>query len=247
MIKLNIVLVIAALVNLSISINAHAGPNDYMRLPIVEYGEREIDIKSGIQKNQDGSTQSAHSIGYGFTPSNSWFTEFYVNYAKQAGESTSFDAWEWENRLQLTELGQYPVDVGLLFELERPKDRSQGYEIKYGPMFQTEWGLVQGNFNIFVQQHIQATESTDTELLYQLQFKYRNSEALEWGLQGFGNVGKWNSWNSSQTQELKIGPALFGKIRVGNKESIKWNFGVLYGVTDVSPKTNMRLQTEYEF
>ena len=42
-----------------------AEPNDYIRTPIVEYGEREIDYKFGKQKNRDGSSDFAHSLGYG--------------------------------------------------------------------------------------------------------------------------------------------------------------------------------------
>ena len=72
--------------------HAHAGPNDYIRTPTVEYGEREIDFKSGVQKNRDGSTEAAHSIGFGFTPTHWWFTEIYAKYARPAGESNGFDA-----------------------------------------------------------------------------------------------------------------------------------------------------------
>jgi len=226
---------------------AHAGPNDYIRTPTVEYGEREIDFKSGIHKNRDGSTESANSLGFGFTPTNWWFTEVYAKYAKPAGESNSFDAWEWENRFQLTESGKYPVDVGFLLEVERPKDRTEGYEMTYGPMFQSEWGKLQGNFNVFIQQHVQASAAFDTELLYQLQLKYRNSELLEWGVQGFGNVGRWDEWNSSGKQQFKIGPALFGKVKTVTKEAIKWNVGLLAGTTSATPKTTLRTQVEYEF
>ena len=130
--------------------SAIAGPNDYIRTPTVEYGEREIDFKTGSQSNRDGSSEAATSIGYGFTPKTWWFTELYAKYAKPPGESQSFDAWEWENRFQLTETGKYPVDVGFLLEIERPKDRTEGYEITYGPMFQAEWRKLQGNFNIFI-------------------------------------------------------------------------------------------------
>jgi hypothetical protein len=226
---------------------AQADPNDYVRTPTVEYGEREIDFKSGIQKNRNGTTDSANSIGFGFTPTTWWFTEIYSKYAKPAGEPNGFDAWEWENRFQLTEPGEYPVDVGFLLEIERPKDRTEGYEITYGPMFQAEWDRVQGNFNAFIQQHVRASTSFQTELLYQLQLKYRNSEQLEWGVQGLGNVGRWNQWNPSGQQEFKVGPALFGKIRTGTKEAIKWNAGLLVGTTNVTAKTTLRLQAEYEF
>ena len=227
--------------------HAHAGPNDYVRTPTVEYGEREIDFKSGVQRHRDGSTASAHSIGFGFTPTAWWFTEVYAKYAKPAGERHSFDAWEWENRFQLTETGKYPIDVGFLLEIERPKDRTEGYELTYGPMFQAEWGKVQGNFNVFLQKHVRASGAFETELLHQAQLKYRSSEQLEWGLQSLGNMGRWDHWSSGAQREFKIGPAFFGKIKTGTKEAIKWNAGLLRGTTDATPRTTLRLQTEFEF
>ena len=247
MLKMKLAMVATGSLCLFAGVSAVAGPNDYIRTPTVEYGEREIDFKSGYQRNRDGSSESATSIGYGFTPQTWWFTEFYAKYAKPPGESQSFDAWEWENRFQLTESGKYPVDVGFLLEIERPKDRTEGYEITYGPMFQAEWGKIQGNFNIFIQKHVRATETFDTELHYQMQIKYRNSEQLEWGVQGFGNVGQWDRWNSASKQEFKVGPALFGKIKTGTKEAIKWNAALLVGTTNATPNTTLRIQTEYEF
>lgn len=226
---------------------ALAAPNDYVRMPAVEYGEREIDFKSGTQKNRGGGSESANSIGFGWGATPWWFTELYSKYKRDPGASNAFDAWEWENRFQLTETGKYPIDAGFLLEIERPKDRSEGYELTYGPLFQKEWGDIQGNFNVLFQRHVRATAVFDTELLYQAQVKYRASEKLEWGAQAFGNVGRWDHWNTSSTQELKIGPAFFGKIKTGPRQAIKWNAALLHGATNVSPTTTFRFQAEYEF
>lgn len=239
-------LVLAPLAAVSVH-GAMAGPNDYIRLPTVEYGEREVDFKSGVQRNRSGSTEAAHSIGYGFTPTPGWFTEVYAKAARAPGEPTRFDAWEWENRFQLTETGRYPVDAGWLLEVERPKDRAEGYELTLGPMLQSEWGRVQGNINLFLQRHVRATERFDTELLYQLQLKYRQAEQLDWGLQGFGNTGRWNHWAPGSQQQFKLGPALFGKVRAGVKDAIKWNAALLAGITQATPRATLRMQAEYEF
>src|SRR5665647_1236852 len=111
-----------------IQITAYAGSNDYVRTPTVVQGEREIDFKWGIQRNTDGSSESATSLGFGYGVNSWWFTEFYAKYKRQPGEANLFDAWELENKFQLTETGQYPVDIGFFLEVERPKDRTEGYE-----------------------------------------------------------------------------------------------------------------------
>ena len=225
----------------------HAEPNDYIRTPTVEQGEKEIDFKWGAQKNKDGTRESATSIGLGYGVNSFWFTEIYAKYSRLPGESNAFDAWEWENRFQLTETGKYPVDLGFLFEIERPKNRAEGYELTYGPLLQSEWGKVQANFNLLIQKHVQASTPFNTEMHYQGQVKYRQAELFEWGAQAFGSVGQWDRWSASTYQEQKFGPAVFGKIRTGTKQAIKWNAALLHGIPNASSQTTLRFQSEYEF
>lgn len=226
---------------------ALAGPSDYVATPIVEEGEREIDFKAGTQKLRDGTRNSAWSIGFGYGATSRWFTEIYAKWHHEPGAKAGFDAWEWENRFQLTETGQYPVDVGFLLEIERPKDLSEGYEYRWGPLLQTESGLWQGNLNLLIEKHIRAAERAPAELGYQWQLKYRWQSTLEAGVQGFGTLGPWNDWSPSGEQEHTAGPALFGKVKVGTHEALKYNAGLLFGLNHASPKHTLRVQAEYEF
>lgn len=225
---------------------AYAGPNDEISTPTVEPGEREIDFKWGAQKSPDGARGAAFSLGFAYGINAWWATEIYANYKQEPGATNSFDAWAWENRFQLTETGRYPVDVGFMFEIERPKDQTEGYELSYGPLFQAEWGRVQGNFNLLMQKHVRGSAAFDTELHYQGQLKYRQAEQFEWGVQAFGSLGPWDHWSPSAQQEHKFGPALFGKIRTGTASAIKWNAALLRG-SNTATRTTLRFQAEYEF
>lgn len=227
---------------------ALAGPSDYVATPIVEEGEREIDFKMGTAKLRDGTRASAYSLGLGWGVNRWWFTELYAKWHKAPGDRNTFDAWEWENKFQLTETGKYPVDVGFLLEIERPRDRSEGYEYKWGPLFQADFGSkVQANLNILVEKHIRAEETEKAELGYQWQVKYRWRPDFEFGLQGFGDVGPWDHWEPKSEQPHIAGPAVFGKVRVGQKQFIKYNAGLLFGLTNGSPRNTFRMQAEYEF
>lgn len=224
-----------------------AAPNDYVRTPIVEQGEKEIDLKLGAEKSEDMSSGTAGSLGFGVGVNSWWFTELYGKGKRDSGKSNAFDAVEWENKFQLTETGKYPVDIGAFLEIERPKDRTEGYELTYGPLLQAEWGAVQGNLNLLLQKHVRASAPFETELLYQVQLKYRAFEQFEWGAQGFGSFGRWDKWAPATEQEHKFGPAIFGKIKAGPKQAIKYNAAILFGLTGASPAVTLRLQTEYEF
>jgi hypothetical protein len=224
------------------------GPSDYIYLPGVTYGEHEIDFKSGAWKQKSGENPlSASSIGYGYGVTQRWFTELYSKYERPAGETTHFDAWEWENKFQLTETGEYPVDTGLIVELERPKDRGEGYEFRFGPLFQTEIGKVQLNGNLLFERHYRADAAPPMQFGYQWQVKYRWQPKLELGFQGFGELGQWNHWDSAEERSHRIGPAIFGKLALGNRQAIRYNAAWLVGASTSAPSHNLRLQVEYEF
>ncbi len=96
-------------------------------MPNVEYGEREIDFKYGTWRFDDTQErESAGSLGLGWGATPWWFTEAYFKYHKEAGDRTRYDAFEWENKFQLTETNKYPVDLGLLAEIEIPSAREEG-------------------------------------------------------------------------------------------------------------------------
>jgi hypothetical protein len=228
---------------------AHAfGPADYVFTPDVTYGEHEIDFKAGSWKKADEPHERAWSIGYGYGVTQYWWTEFYRKYESVSGESLSkFEAWEWENKFRLTEQGKYPVDVGLVVEVERPQDHSEGYEALVGALFQKDIGKVQLNGNILFQRHIRTDTTQTTQLGYQWQAKYRWKREFEYGLQGFGEVGTWNHWDPSDERTHRLGPAVFGKLPLGGRQALVYNAAWLLGVTSGAPKNTFRIQLEYEF
>ena len=227
---------------------AFAGPSAYIYTPIVEEGEREIDFKAGSARARDGGRESQQSIGLGLGVNRWWFTEVYAIWKKEPGEPTRFDAWEWENKFQLTETGKYPVDVGFLLEIERPRDRAEGYELRWGPLLQADLTpTIQANLNLLIEKHLRSSEASPAELGYQWQLKYRWKPAFEFGLQGLGDVGPWRQWEPRSEQPHSAGPAIFGRIALGARQAIKYNAGLLFGLTDAAPRRTLRLQAEYEF
>ena len=223
------------------------GPADYVYVPGVEYGEREFDFKFGSQKKPREDRLSAASLGFGYGVTQRWFTEIYQKYERAGDEGTHVDAWEWENKFQLTEPGEYPVDVGFVIEVERPKNRTDGYEARFGPLLQTEMGKFQLNGNLLLERHYRAEAQERTEFGYQWQIKYRWQQQLEFGLQGFGELGKWNQWDPADQRSHRVGPAVFGKLPLGNRQAIRYNAALLLGASTGAPRQTFRMQVEYEF
>lgn len=243
-----LVALILANSSLTQAANYLSDPADYIHTPLVEEGEREIDTKFGTQspRRSTDTSQSEASVGLGYGVNSWWFTEIYGNTMWNAN-TANFDAVEWENKFQLTEAGKYPVDIGLLIELERPQDRNSGYEAQYGLLFQSEWRKWQANLNLLLQGHYAGTINQGSFFGYQGQVKYRLKQEFELGAQVYSWLGQTNNWNSSQQQQTSAGPAIFGKTKVGPKQAIEYNIAFLWGTTASSPKNTIRTQIEYEF
>jgi len=225
---------------------AVAGPADYVFMPAVTYAEREIDFKYGADGKRHEPSEQAASLGFGYGATDWWFTEFYVK-GEREGAHSRFDAVEFENKFQLTEAGRYPVDVGFIAEFELAHDRSEGNEFRFGPLLQTELDRWQFNFNPLFTNISRAVEGNGTFFGYQWQVKYRWKQLLEFGAQGFGDMGHWNHLDPSGEQSHRLGPALFGKYNLGGGQAIVWNSAVLFGITHASPDWNFRTQVELEF
>jgi hypothetical protein len=226
---------------------AYAGPADYVFVPHVTQGEREIDFKAGGVRKDGDPNETDSSLGFGYGVTDVWFTEFYGKYKNISGAGTAFDAFEWENKFQLTQQGQYPVDVGFIVEIERARDRSEGYEATFGPLFQTEFGKTQLNLNVLLQRNYRAAESNPLKLMYQWQAKYRWIPELELGAQGFGEMGAVNHIAPHSEQSHLLGPAIFGKFALGGRHGIRYNAAFLVDASDRKHSKTLRTQVEYEF
>lgn len=226
-----------------------AAASDYVFTPTVEYGEREIDVKYGVASPIAGNRTQAASAGYGVGVREYWFTEVYLKQERDGGSVANLA--EWENKFQLTETGKYPIDIGIISELEAPLSANAPWEIKLGPLFQAEYGKFQWNGNLLFERAFGKADLSGTSyninFSYQWQVKYRMQPSLEFGLQGFGDMGKWNNWNKQMDQVQRTGPAVFGKFSLGNRQAVKYNAAWLVGSTNSAPDHTFRMQLEYEF
>lgn len=116
-------------------------------------------------------------------------------------------------------------------------------------MLQTEFGSQwTGNLNLLVTRHIRAEEGGKAELGYQWQIRKRWRPELEFGLQGFGGMGPWNSWLPSSEQSHTAGPVLLGHHHFsGGKRGIAYELALLFGLNNGAPRNVLRTQIEYEF
>jgi len=139
------------------------------------------------------------------------------------------------------------VDVGFITEIEVPRKRSEGYELAFGPLFQGDVGEIRWNANLLFTRVLRSEDANATGMGYQLQAKYALAPNFEVGAQAFGEMGKWDHWAPSNEQSHRAGPAIFGKVKLGAREAIRYNAAWLRGVRSAAPRDTFRVQAEYEF
>lgn len=228
---------------------------DYLFTPTVTQGEREIDLYGGTGSSGDtASAESNAGLGFGVGVTQHWFTELAITYRWQSPVGTGLDAFEWENILQIGEPGQWPVDIGMVFNVEKPYEASrnsrqtEGSSIRFGPLLQKDVGKVEVNFNFIVTRFVQSSEFSTTQFGYQSQIKYRYSPPLEVGIQAFGKVNSHEqAWAPYPDQVLRVGPVVLGRLAMPRERSLSYNLAILFGTTAHSPDTTLRFQAEYEF
>jgi hypothetical protein len=228
---------------------------DYLYTPAVTQGEREIDLYGGNGSSGEKTrAESNAALGFGYGVTQHWFTELDIEYRWQSPVGTGLDAFEWENIIQIGEPGQWPVDIGLVCNLEKPYEASrnssktEGNSLRFGPLLQKDIGKVEANFNLLLTHFFQSTSFSSTQFGYQGQIKYRYSPPLEVGIQAFGRFSSGaQAWAPYPQQVLRVGPVVLGRLRLPQERSLSYNVGFLMGTTQRSPDQTLRMQIEYEF
>ena len=227
--------------------SAAAEPAAYVFTPYADVGLWQVAYGAGTAHARDGSRETQQTLSLGGTPTARWYTSAYVAWAASDGGRFAVDEWSWTNHVALTTPGASPVDVGLLCELARPRDRDEGrLGVACGPTLQMDTDDLQGNLNLLLGKHFGAGQAERPQLGYQWQVKGLVAQGVELGAQGFGSVGTWNGWSPASRQEHIAGPAIFLKTNtVGGP--IRFDAAVLLGIGDGSPKNVVRLRLQHEF
>jgi hypothetical protein len=162
---------------LAVPVSARADPNDYVLTLDFAGGERELEAKLGAASSARSGAPAAEAAAFawGLGVNDNWFTEFYAQFASRTTGASGggFDAVSWENIVRFSEPGQWPVDVGAMLEIERPRAGSQGWKITTGPLLQRDFGAVQVNANALLTRAVDGGPYGSTQLSYQFQARYR--------------------------------------------------------------------------
>lgn len=212
-------------------------------LEIEYFGSRFVDndnSKDNVQKQQ-------FAVGYGV---NEWWkTELYSKFVKGAQDDMKFDEWEWENLFQLTERGEYWLDVGatVAYEWTPQSDRADNLEARL--LLAKDFDKTLHLLNVIAEKNVGSgpKESMEGKLLWSSRYNY--SRYFEPGFEIESDFGEIKDAGSFDEQKHYIGPAAYGKIPLNlttHADGLKYRVGYLFGISDAANDGEIVAQVEYE-
>ncbi len=237
-----------ALLVLFVPSAAHAGYKVYY--PTVEQGETEVEFRGHVDFDRNPARDNAQvyktGVGYGFT--DYWFSEVYAEIARPAGGSSyDVETYEWENIFRLTDPGKYWADLGFIVSYEQARGSNEPNKWELIPIVQKQIGQQLVTLNVVFERETGNNAEKVWDLEYAWQYRRFGNPVLEYGLEGYGHVGKVTHWDPSSEQQHQIGPAIFGKVKPGVGRGLKYQFGLLFGLTDGTPQKTFYTNLEFEF
>ncbi len=206
--------------------------------PYVEQLEWELEWRA-THANQNPTSgqerEQRHRLGLGRAVSEFVFIEGYLIGERSADDDLNLEAYEIEALWQLSEQGEFAVDYGLLFELEREHSNDVW---EYGTTLLVEKELgrysATANFGLIYEWGDDIKDEWETALA--LQWRYRHSPRLEPALEFYAGE-----------ETLGGGPVVAGLEKIGPMRALKWEIGLIFGLDNDTADYTLRTVLEYEF
>lgn len=203
--------------------------------PYVQPLETEIEWRFVDQRNDILPDLQKQSLGFGRSLSDRWAAEAYLIATKGIGESLSVTAYELEAKWQLTEQGEYAVDWGLLFELEREIERN-AWEASTQLLAVRDIGRTTLTANLGLIYEWGERVQNEIETTFRMQARYRLKESFQPSIE----------LHAGQ-DTTAAGPAFSGLLRAAGGKKLRWELGLFAGIGESSPNQVLKMNLEYEF
>lgn len=205
--------------------------------PYVQPLEQEVEWRMIHQDEQPSVADNTwfYQLAYGRSLNDRWFAEVYLIGEKSDDQNFDIEAYELEAKWQLTEQGEFWADWGMLFELEKEANEDV-WEFGTAVLLEKEWGKWSGTANFWVLNEWGSDTKNELNARVNLQARYRYSRAFEPAIEFY-----------SGEDTRGLGPAFLGQARLGNKQLLSWEFGVIFGLDSKSPNRTLRFLLEFEF
>ena len=226
----------------------------HVRMPTVEYREFEFEHNGLFTFDQKGSDLNGqqsytNAIGYGVLPW--WKVELEGELAGGPGVERTWAATTLENTFQLTEPGQYFLNLGLFLEYSQATGQTDPNSFTFGPIIQKELNNVLGTdslhtLNVFLSRDVGRGATSATGLQYAWQSRLLLNYHIDPAIEFYGSIGDITHAGHLSSQQHFVGPVLVGAWSFAPFGKLRYEVGYLFGYTTATPRGAVRWLLEYE-
>ena len=184
----------------------HAQPGYYVVTAYDNAGRLSADLRYWTIKKRDEPVMEWPEVGLSYGVTSRWTTGLLASWIGSSAEPTRRESLSWSNDVLLTQ-GEWPVDIALHTRLIVNDERRDGDAFEFGPVLQADLGRTRLHLNLFFERHAHDLRNKPTELNYQWQALHRVAPGWRLGVQGFGELGRWDDWSPHERQSHRAGPA----------------------------------------
>ncbi len=226
--------------------NAEAGFKVYS--PYVEQGEWEFEFRGHRTVDNDPTKDDGRKFLYeiGYSPTAFWHTAVFLEAEGGPGEPNDTSAVAFENIFQLTDPGQYWLDVGAYVEYEKGLNRDGAHALEWKLLLEKDFGHIVVVANPIWKQGFSDHGADGVGFEYAWGTYYRLRPELEPGFEAYGEIGELTNPNAIDAQEHFIGPVTRGMFKLGGTQKLKYDLGYLFGATGGSADGAFKFELEYE-
>jgi hypothetical protein len=204
------------------------------------------DIGQDIVHAKRGEQSYTEEMEYGVT--NWWTTELEWEQERLPGpgNTTNLSQVTSENLFIFTEPGERWMDAAFFVEYGQSTLPDAPNETTFGPVLRKQIGRTINSVNLFISKDIGRYATSRPQFQYAWETRLDLGSAIEPGFQAYGSPGAFGHFAPTGQQDHRAGPVIFGTFASLGPGSLKWNAGVLFGLTPGAPRQTFRWQGEYE-
>ncbi|MFV1982000.1 MAG: FTR1 family protein [Thiohalomonadales bacterium] len=222
--------------------------SDKIYSPYVEYGEFELEYRGHItndsQAAKDKKEKHKAEVVYGFTEF--WAAGIIGVWEKGSGTSREYKATAWENIFQITDQGEYWVDIGVYLEYVLAQESSDADKVEAKLLLEHPGTQFTNTANIVFEREVGSNSSNETGLEIFWRTKYRWKKTLEPAIEIYSKFGEIGNSGSFDDQKHTLGPIMMGELLFGKESKFKYEFGYLFGISDAAPDGTWKWLVEWE-
>lgn len=212
--------------------------------PHVEKGElaAEANLNYDFDHRKDMDNYFSQVVGVEYGLKDWWQTEVSGEIEKDSGASDKLTNYKWENIFAPWKSGENWMDSALYVELEKGahSDDPNNFEVK--ALLEKDVGKFANTANLKAEHEFGPNHDTSWGTGIALQTKYRLDQKFEPGLEYYSDFGTFHDRLPFNDQSHQFGPVVEGKIG-----HVKYDTGVLVGISKAAPDATVKLNLEYEF